>query len=76
VTGASGTTAVVYHDNANATQAATWQQWVIPLQRFADQGINLTNVDRIALGVGTRGNTTTAGGAGKVYFDDLRLYRR
>ena len=40
-----------------------------------DQGINLTNVDRIALGMGTRGNTTTAGGSGKMYFDDIRLIR-
>ena len=74
VTGASGTAAVVYHDNPNATQAGTWQQWVIPLQRLANQGINLTNVDRIALGLGTRGNTTIPGG-GKMYFDDIRLYR-
>jgi len=48
---------------------------VIPLQSLADQGLNLTNVDRIALGVGTRGNNTAAGGSGKMLFDDIRLYR-
>ena len=31
--------------------------------------------DRIALGLGTRGNMTTPGGSGKMYFDDIRLYR-
>jgi len=42
---------------------------------LADMGINLTNVDKLAIGLGTRGNMTTAGGAGKMYFDDIRLYR-
>jgi hypothetical protein len=48
---------------------------VIPLQAFADQGINLSNVDRIALGLGTRGNMTVPGGSGKMYIDDIRLYQ-
>jgi hypothetical protein len=48
---------------------------VIPLQSFADKGINLKNVDKIALGLGTRGNMTAPGGSGKMYFDDIRLYR-
>jgi len=48
---------------------------VIPLQAFADQGINLTNVDRIAIGLGTQGNMTILGGSAKMYFDDIRLYR-
>jgi len=71
----TGQPAVVYHDNPNAATVETWTQWVIPLQKFADLGINLANVDRIAVGVGTRGNMTTPGGAGKMYFDDIRLYR-
>jgi hypothetical protein len=66
---------VQYNDNPNATQADSWQEWVIPLQTFADQGIDLTHVDRIAIGLGTRGNTTVPGGSGKMYFDDIRLYR-
>jgi hypothetical protein len=75
VTDASGAAVVLYHDNPNATQADSWQEWVISLQTLADQGITLTNVDRIAIGVGTRGNSTVAGGSGAMYFDDIRLYR-
>ena len=75
VTDASGLSIVEYHENPNASQANTWQEWVIPLQKFADRGINLTNVDRIVIGLGTRGNATVSGGAGKMYFDDIRLYR-
>ena len=75
VTDASGASIFEYHDNPNASQATNWQEWVIPLQTFASQGIDLTDMDRIGLGIGTRGNTTVLGGSGKMYFDDIRLYR-
>jgi hypothetical protein len=75
VSNSAGQPAVVVHDNPNASQLASWTKWVIPLQDLADLGINLTNVDRIAIGLGTRGNTTVPGGAGKMYFDDIRLER-
>ncbi|HUV67914.1 MAG TPA: hypothetical protein VMW24_28750, partial [Sedimentisphaerales bacterium] len=68
-------TAVAYHDNPNVTQRGGWTQWVIPLQAFADQGVNLANVTSITIGFGTRGNTTVAGGTGQMYIDDIRLYR-
>ena len=45
------------------------------LSAFADQGIVLTDVDRISLGLGTKGNMTVPGGSGKMYFDDIQLYR-
>jgi hypothetical protein len=69
----AGTPAVVVHDDPSAAQINRWTQWIIPLQAFADQGAVLTNVDKIAIGMGTRGNTTTPGGSGKMYFDDIRL---
>jgi len=68
-------TAVVYHDNPNAAQIDRWTQWVISLQKFADLGVNLANVTSITIGFGTPGNTTTPGGSGQMYFDDIRLYR-
>ena len=68
-------TAVVYNDDTTLTQKTTWTPWVIPLQQFADQGVNLANVTSITVGFGTRGSTTTAGGAGQMYIDDVRLYR-
>jgi hypothetical protein len=72
---ATGQAAVVVHDDPAAATISTWTEWVIPLQKFADKGINLANVDRIAIGLGTRGNMTTPGGSGKVYIDDIGLYR-
>jgi hypothetical protein len=73
VSNSTGASAVVVNEDANAAQIDTWTEWVIPLQAFVDQGIVLTNVDRIAIGLGTRGNISTPGGSGKMYFDDIRL---
>jgi hypothetical protein len=75
VSNTTGTPAVVVHDNRAAAQINTWTEWIIPLQTFADMGINLTNVDRIAIGLGTQGNMTIPGGSGKMYIDDIRLYQ-
>jgi len=73
VSNSNGTPAVVVHDDPAAAQINTWTEWIIPLQVFADQGINLTNVDTIAIGLGTQGNMATPGGSGKMFFDDIRL---
>jgi len=71
----TGAPAVVYHDDSNTSVTETWTEWIIPLQAFADQGISLTNVDRIGIGLGTQGNMTVPGGSGKMYIDDIRLYQ-
>ncbi len=65
--------AVVNHDNPDAAQATAWTEWTIDLTRFADQGVNLANVNSITLGLGNR-NNPVAGGSGMMYFDDVRLY--
>ncbi|MCP4611545.1 MAG: LamG domain-containing protein [Planctomycetes bacterium] len=66
--------AVVHHDNPNASQISDWTEWTIDLARFGDQGVNLTNVNTISIGFGDK-NNPVAGGAGMVFFDDIRLYR-
>jgi len=68
--------AVVNHDNPNAAQINKWTQWNIDLSApggFADQGVNLANVNTISLGLGNKKNPV-AGGSGTMYFDDIRLY--
>jgi len=73
------TPAVVYYEDpedpdAIPTQISAWTQWDIDLQAFADQGVNLTNVNTISIGFGDKSNPQ-AGGSGLMYFDDIRLYR-
>jgi hypothetical protein len=75
VSNSAGAPAVVVHDNPDALVTDVWTEWIIPLQALVDQGIVLTNVDRIAIGLGTQGNMTIPGGSGKMFFDDIRLYR-
>ncbi|MBN1805409.1 MAG: LamG domain-containing protein [Sedimentisphaerales bacterium] len=62
-------TARINNDNPDAASVTRWTQWDIDLQAFADLGVNLTNVSSITLGLG---NVT--GGAGTMFFDDIRLY--
>ncbi|MHC4228348.1 MAG: LamG domain-containing protein [Planctomycetota bacterium] len=66
---------VVAHDDPAAATTDVWTEWVVPLQAFADRGINLTNVDKIAIGLGSGANVASVGGFGTLYVDDLRLYR-
>jgi hypothetical protein len=75
VANSAGNPVVVVHDNPDAALIDTWTEWVIPLQTFVDQGINLIDVDSVAIGVGAKGSTATPGGAGTVFIDDIRLYR-
>ena len=69
-----GASAEVYHDDPNATQITTWTEWRIDLQVFANQGVDLTNVNTISIGFGDK-NNPKAGGSGVMYFDDIRLRR-
>ncbi|MHC4228997.1 MAG: hypothetical protein ACYSW0_16335, partial [Planctomycetota bacterium] len=64
--------AVVYHDDPAATEITRWTEWVIDLSAFA--GVDLTNVNSITLGFGTK-DSPAAGGTGTMYFDDIRLIR-
>ena len=74
VSNSAGTPAVVVHDDPDAATIDTWTEWVIPLQTLAEKGIVLSDVDRIAIGLGTKDNMTIPSGSGKMFFDDIRLY--
>jgi hypothetical protein len=68
------TPVMIYHEDTGAAQTGDWTQWTIDLSAFADQGVDLTDVDRLSIGFGDKHNPQ-AGGSGLVFFDDLRLYR-
>jgi len=67
--------AVVYHPDDAATQGTAWNEWVIGLQEFANQGVDLANVPSITLGFGTGNAPVPDGGTGTVQFDDIELIR-
>jgi len=57
------------NDNPDSATVTRWTPWNIDLQKFADQGVNLSNVNSITLGL-----SSVTGGTGTMYFDDIRLY--
>jgi hypothetical protein len=59
----------VDNGNPDAGLVAAWTEWNIPLQAFADQGVNLANVNSITLGL-----KSGSGGTGMIFVDDVRLY--
>ena len=75
ISNSAGAPAVVANDDPSAAAVRAWTQWRIPLQAFADQGINLSNVDQIAIGLGTKAGMAAPGGSGTLYVDDIRLDR-
>jgi hypothetical protein len=72
ISNSAGSAAVVAYDDPEAAASRAWTEFVVPLQTFADQGINLSNVDKIAVGLGSKAGAA-AGGLGTLYVDDIRL---
>jgi hypothetical protein len=66
---------IVENGNANAALTTDWTRWDIPLQTLSEQGVNLSNVRSMTIGFGHKANPASGGGAGHVFFDDIRLYR-
>ncbi|MHC4533995.1 MAG: Kelch repeat-containing protein [Planctomycetota bacterium] len=72
IANSGGENAVVYYDDPAATNIDTWTEWNIDLSKFSNQGVDISDVDTIAIGFGDR-NNPHPGGKGKMYFDDIRL---
>jgi hypothetical protein len=75
----NGTTGTVYYDDnqnidPNVTLIDTWTEWNIDLKDFQDQGIDLSNINSVSIGIGDKDNPQP-GGSGKMFFDDIRLYK-
>jgi len=74
VANSDGTSANVVHPDPNAALIEDWTQWNIDLKSFSDAGVDLTDVNDISIGFGNKADPQP-GGSGKMYFDDIRLYR-
>ncbi len=67
-----GQTATVAHEDPDAILGTEWQAWAIGFGEF--DGVTLSEVKRMAIGVGNRANPA-AGGRGTVYVDDIGFGR-
>jgi len=68
----AGKLAVVSYPDKLAVLSMRWIEWKIPLSQFA--GVNAANIKNVYVGVGDRASPK-AGGAGRLYFDDLRVIK-
>jgi hypothetical protein len=70
-----GTEVTIYNPDPNIIKLLGWQDWYIRLSNFPAQNANLdlTNIARIYIGIGVRGNNAFNGGRGAVFFDDIQL---
>jgi len=75
ISNTAGPPAVVPYDDAAAVASRRWTQWRVALQVFTDKGIDLTNVDKIAIGLGSKAGAASSGGSGTLFIDDIRLNR-
>ncbi len=73
VSNSTGSPAIIANDDTSIALIRSWRQWSIPLQAFSDQGINLADVDKIAIGLGSKAGVASSGGSGTIYVDDIRL---
>ncbi len=64
----AGKSKTVIHPDPAAVNATAWTQWRIAFSDLA--GVNLAAVKKLTLGVGDRASPR-AGGAGKLYIDDI-----
>jgi len=63
-----GNGATVTYDDPDALLDDNWQVWNIALRDFSDDGVDLTNIKKLVVGV------SDSGGSGIIYIDDIRLY--
>ncbi|OHB66407.1 MAG: hypothetical protein A2Y77_04495 [Planctomycetes bacterium RBG_13_62_9] len=66
----TGKVAVATNPDAAAVTLTTWTEWKVPLSSLT--GVNLSRVKKMYIGVGDR-KAPTAGGAGRIYIDDIRV---
>jgi len=68
----AGQIAIVTHPDPTLVTKPVWTEWKIPLSGFT--GVNLAQVKKLYLGVGSR-TSPKAGGFGRLYVDDIRIVK-
>lgn len=68
----AGNAVMVTNPDPEIVNAMAWTEWRIPLSHFA--GVDLTQVKKVYLGVGSR-RAPIPNGAGRIYIDDIRALK-
>ncbi len=70
----AGRSAVAINPDPDAVRQVEWQAWSIPLADLTAAGVNTKAVVKMIIGIGDPDNPTPDG-AGRLYFDAIRLTR-
>jgi hypothetical protein len=70
----AGKVASLIHPYPDAVLAAEWRQWSIPLADLITDGIDVTAIRKISIGIGDPANPQP-GGIGIIYIDDIRVIK-
>jgi hypothetical protein len=70
----AGRIGIVSHSDPAIVTTKQWTQWKIPLADLTSAGVNATAVKKMYIGIGDR-SKPTAGGAGRIYLDDIRVIK-
>jgi len=68
----AGQITVINHPDPDAVLTEQWQQWSIPLTDLITDGLDVTAIRKISIGIGYPENPQP-GGAGIIYVDDIRV---
>ena len=72
---AAGHSAEIEYDGPRSNLLVDqWHQWRIILSQFAAQGVDLTAIKKLVLGLGDSSLSQGTGASGYMFFDDIRLY--
>jgi len=69
----TGKSATVSYGDDTAVTSGAWVAWEIPLTNFT--GVSATKIKEMTIGVGQRAQPT-AGGAGRIFIDDIRAVKK
>ncbi|UCC98803.1 MAG: hypothetical protein JSW66_02700 [Phycisphaerales bacterium] len=70
-----GKVAVVTHPDTSATLGTKWRRWDILLSDLEAEGIDVTSISKLYIGLGDR-DEPQAGGSGLIYIDDIGVMKR
>ena len=68
----TGLIAPIIHPDSDAVLTEQWQQWSIPLADLIADGLDVTTIRKVSIGVGNLDNPQP-GGVGIIYIDDIRV---
>jgi hypothetical protein len=65
-------TALVFHPDIDAVLATEWQKWHISLSDIQAEGVDMSYIKKMYIGVGDH-ESPQPGGEGKIYIDDILI---